>query len=603
MNIFCNLLLTLSVTEVPLVIDILKHKNIKNAVLFQCYNNHFVSGVHKIFNENNVLIASSKIISNGTYIIPLDHKNTGIVVDTSCEGWNSVLDSRTVSFKDYSFIIIAEHLSPILEALSRYPILVDSDVIVAHKLNQSYNLYEVYNTGFKLKGKYVIRLLGHWNSSLYIEDLNRWDLGGAFVKTAVVVINPTKLTNQTTEQYMEKPIRMQVKVDTVHRMKFFILLKYMRDMYNFRFDMHRVHSWGYKRNGTFDGMVHALYCGQAELGGAPIFYRIDRWELVQYVSEVWTSRHSFIFRHPKYPGGFYTIYTRPLSGIVWYCVIAMLVVTAVILWAMLLVQNTWGDNEDSSLSLAGIIIWGAICQQGIAINRESTSTKLLIFITFMYAVTLYQYYNATIVSSLLLEAPRNIRTLKDLLDSDLKAGAHDIVYNYDYFKRTTDPVAIELYHKKVVTATQYNYFPAEKCMDLVRRGGYAIHIDTSVAFPLIKATFNEREICDTTLVQMYPQQRMGVVMRKNTQYREHVANAIRRFSEAGLPQRLRSDVDEPMPECAHTPDSSVFCVGIREFSTPLLVLALGMLVSVLLLICEIVLHRVVQRAGLRDFVH
>lgn len=58
----------------------------------------------------------------------------------------------------------------------------------------------------------------------------------------------------------------------------------------------------------------------------------------------------------------------------------------------------------------------------------------MIFTTFVYAVTLYQYYNATIVSSLLLEAPRNIRTLKDLLDSDLKAGSHDIVYDKDYFK-------------------------------------------------------------------------------------------------------------------------------------------------------------------------
>uniref|UniRef100_A0A2A4JDU9 Uncharacterized protein n=1 Tax=Heliothis virescens TaxID=7102 RepID=A0A2A4JDU9_HELVI len=525
----------------------------------------------------------------------MDYKKTGIVVDTACEGWNSVLDSGTVSFKDYSFIMITENLPLILETLSRYPIKVDSDVIVAHKLNQTFNLYEVYHTGYKSKGKYVTRLIGNWNSSLYIEDLNRWDLGGAFVKTAVVIVNPTRLTNQTVERYMEKPFRMQVKVDTVHRMKFFILLRYMRDMYNFRFDMHRVNSWGYKRNGTFDGMVQALNSGQAELGGAPVFFRVDRWELVQYVSEVWVSRHSFIFRHPKYPGGFYTIYTRPLSVIVWYCVIAMLVMSAVILWAMLVVQNNKGDNEDSSLSLAGIIIWGAICQQGIAINRQSTSTKLLVFITFMYAVTLYQYYNATIVSSLLLEAPRNIRTLKDLLDSDLKAGAHDILYNYDYFKRTTDPVAIELLHKKIVTATQQNYFSAEKSMELVKRGGYAIHIDTSIAFPLIKATFNEREICETTFVQMYPSQRMGVVMTKNTQYREHVAYAFRRFKEAGLPERLRLELDEPMPECAHTPDSSIFCVGIREFSTPLLVLAIGMTMSVVILLCEIILYRVVQR--------
>lgn len=68
------------------------------------------------------------------------------------------------------------------------------------------------------------------------------------------------------------------------------------------------------------------------------------------------------------------------------------------------------------------------------IRQETTSVKLATFVIFVYALTINQYYNATLVSSLLMEQPRNIKTLKDLLDSDLKVGADDIAYNVDYFK-------------------------------------------------------------------------------------------------------------------------------------------------------------------------
>ena len=77
--------------------------------------------------------------------------------------------------------------------------------------------------------------------------------------------------------------------------------------------------------------------------------------------------------------------------------------------------------------------------------------------------------------------------------------------------------------------------------------------------------------------------------------------SIRKMYEVGLPARIQSEIDEPMPECAHTPDSSVFCVGIREFSTPLLALMLGMITSVIILVCEVVVHRLVSSSRVREF--
>lgn len=71
---------------------------------------------------------------------------------------------------------------------------------------------------------------------------------------------------------------------------------------------------------------------------------------------------------------------------------------------------------------------------GMTIEGTSFSQRMMIFVTFIYALTLYQYYNAAVVSTLIRELPKNIKTLEDLLRSNLKAGAEDILYTKDYFK-------------------------------------------------------------------------------------------------------------------------------------------------------------------------
>lgn len=50
---------------------------------------------------------------------------------------------------------------------------------------------------------------------------------------------------------------------------------------------------------------------------------------------------------------------------------------------------------------------------------------------------MFQYYSATIVGSLLMEAPKNIRTIRNLIDSKLTLGIEDIPYTRDYFVVST----------------------------------------------------------------------------------------------------------------------------------------------------------------------
>lgn len=76
------------------------------------------------------------------------------------------------------------------------------------------------------------------------------------------------------------------------------------------------------------------------------------------------------------------------------------------------------------------------CQRvlGMSIYRRSSAVKITIFITIVFTLTMYQFYSAMLVSTLLREPPKTIHTLTDLLDSNLDIGVEDVLYNKDYFK-------------------------------------------------------------------------------------------------------------------------------------------------------------------------
>lgn len=77
-------------------------------------------------------------------------------------------------------------------------------------------------------------------------------------------------------------------------------------------------------------------------------------------------RPVFILRHPKHSNGYYSIFTRPLTVSVWYCMIAVLTLAGTILSVMVKLRMLRhpADDDDTSSSLALLTIWSAVCQQG-----------------------------------------------------------------------------------------------------------------------------------------------------------------------------------------------------------------------------------------------
>uniref|UniRef100_A0AAG5D9C2 Ionotropic glutamate receptor L-glutamate and glycine-binding domain-containing protein n=1 Tax=Anopheles atroparvus TaxID=41427 RepID=A0AAG5D9C2_ANOAO len=412
--------------------------------------------------------------------------------------------------------------------------------------------------------------------------VRRRNMDGLKLKIMTVV---TQRPHQPFERYLTTP--RDTHLDSVHRYNYG-LMSILKDFYNFTFVNRRTKSWGYLRNGTFDGMIGALSRREVDLGGSPMFFRQERHRVVSYTTRTFIERPCFIFRHPPRKDAVKNPFLLPFQIIVWYLMVV---------WGLILVVV---------LSLSFYFQDSGVCQQGngdgIFFTRSCTSFFILLF-----GYLMFQYYSASIVGSLLMEQPKSIKTLRSLIDSRLTLGIEDIPYSRDYFVRTTDADSLELYRTRIeyydahTGRNESHFLPAVDGLRLVRDGGYAFHVAISAAYRIIRQTFGERDICELSEIDMFPvsSQWMVAIVQKNSPYRDVITYGLRRLNEAGLMQRQRHVWQEPKPKCVRQIAPDDLIVGLDAVVSAFVLLAGGLALSISMLIGEILYRRVAQRSMFR----
>lgn len=231
LNLFLTAILPI---EFSVLTKIFKYENIYNAVNFHCDNPSTEISILKMFAANQIKTSSFHTKNTTSFAIPYYYPRIGMIVNTSCTNWFTVLDNlkATDIFKSpFKWFIIAEDFNSTIGVLSQYPIEINSDVTIIKKIDDNiFNLHEVYNTGFYTSGRLKVERVGRWDSSLRMEKRRRTDLTGVKMKCTVVITQ--KVMNETFETYTERS--KLSKSDTLHKLKYYTLLKYLRDMYNMR---------------------------------------------------------------------------------------------------------------------------------------------------------------------------------------------------------------------------------------------------------------------------------------------------------------------------------------------------------------------------------
>ncbi|XP_023311151.1 glutamate receptor 2-like [Anoplophora glabripennis] len=522
-----------------------------------------------------------------------------VVVNGDCENVTNVLNVQTDKkyfYETFHWLIVDNSKNAMLFKLDKVKLNINSEVHLAICENSSCVIYDVYNPASEHGGKLVATVLGHYKTDIgYKAEMSqnkywlRRNMTGVNFKSAVVLPRLDK----PLKKYLEDEENRQI--NSMHRFQT-VCVNYCRDFFNFSLEIQRTNSWGYiQSDGHFDGLVSLLERRIVDFGSSPLIFKLDRLPVIDYSFGNWILRSTFIYRRPDVVAEYYEIFLRPLSKWVWICVLIAMIVIVIALKIVLSNESSIGNNVeklDSSWSFLWLYTFGAFCQQGATFYPKFFSSRILSIFVYLFCILIYQFYSAGIVSYLLMDPPRIINNLEDLTESQLRVGIEDILIDRNYFVQTTDPNAIALFERKIKGSSNDSgfYSPIEG-LEMVREGGFAFHVETSTAYPIIEATFTNELICELQEVQMYRTQPMHTNLQKNSPFKEMLNYCMFKLSENGNMDRLRKHWDARKPTCIESAKKTVIHVSLKEFSCGLISLLYGICFALLFLLMEIVIYK------------
>ncbi|XP_075215106.1 ionotropic receptor 75a-like [Lycorma delicatula] len=532
------------------------------------------------------------------------HTYLGVVVDLDCPKVNTVLSegtSQTMFNASYNWLLVTENMTSVDDVLSNNGITLnlESEVILATNVapRSVAQLYDIYQTAPLPHGKTFSTHINQrggiaWNNRKWKLE-GRTNLHGLVLNGTVVVQKYGKngwypdqkevieyLTNYQHNYY-----------DTMTKFSYSVFL-YAMQLFNFQVKMFPTPSWGYKWNGTFDGMVSLLMNGTANLGITTAGIRTVRLPVIDFVTaQTWLNAPKFILRHPRTSRSTLNIFLHPLSPGVWVsiAIITFLTVngTHFIGWVQHKVQDI--RDSDNSWSSCIILVIAAVCQQGSSEVPRKIAGRIFFLSLLIFTFVVYQFYTCSIVSTLLTAPPRTIHKLSDIMKAHLTIGIEDILTARDtLYRYQGDPEIRKLYVEKIAPKKEGAYYSVEEGVYKMRKGGFAFYVDPAAAYNLIADSFSEQEKCDLTEVFMVEPDVHTLPIQKRSPYKKLFNFGMRLALEYGVVKRERRKWHSRRPECVLAKNHRTHVsIGIPEFKPALILLFVGNVVALLILVKEI----------------
>ncbi|XP_050070226.1 ionotropic receptor 75a-like [Anopheles maculipalpis] len=455
--------------------------------------------------------------------------------------------------------------------------------------------YEVYDVSGSVKrrgGTVSFELLGIVSS---LNELPRRDplsrlLNGVELRTVVSTAN----THQP-QPFIEK-------LNSVKRPKSYSavthcyqLIKLLQLKLKFKLVLVLTTDWRFDLIGknSSNGIAGQLETKMVDFSATPFAMTVERLPLCDFTIEIAHGTFYTVFRHPKSLNE-NNIFLLPFENSLWMAIGLTYSIVALIIAASMLCLSRI-DRAQTSIDVlveqTVLCTVGIVCQQGLH-HRVilQTSIKLLILVAMVSSMLLVQFYSTFIVGYQLITPPKTINTLEKLADSNIKMCVEDLSYQRDFFNRTKTPIALKLYEKKILP-DKYGFVNLSFGIQLLKRGGYAFHSETSYGNALIIDTFTDREICELQQLQLYPQRTVHLPMIKDSPLRELFKVNLQLLKESGLLAYHHSRSYIPKPKCNKQSNNHTEPIYLTDVKFAFLLLAVGMAASVAMLLWEFIFLR------------
>ncbi|XP_043277874.1 ionotropic receptor 75a-like [Venturia canescens] len=436
-------------------------------------------------------------------ILRVNYYRIGVVLDYDCPHSEIVFEEfskHQLPFNEsYHWLVLTSTTTIPTQVLSNLPLSVESELTIANREENSYVLYDVYNPSYRHNGQLNVTFKGTWTTQKGLEDemtqykyTRRGNFHGLTLNFSFVLTNPPLPDFET---YMTRPTNRHL--DTMMRFHYAIV-RYLRDAYNFTMNLKQAPTWGYFVNGTWNGILKDMIDGVTDISIAPFQQKANRMEVCEFTLITYIGRVVFIFRHPK-KNTLRNPFLKPFTSNVWYSIAALSIVCYAILLlltkveAKLIGAEVKGASSGTLQSEVDLVVVGAISQQGINAAPNIISGRILFISLFLWGLLLYQFYSASIVGSLLAEEAKYITTLEQLDASNMELGIEEMPYYPAVFKYGGSPVLLRMYDEKMRPTPERPkgaYTSAGRGLSLVKKGGYALSIESGTAYKIIEVTLD-----------------------------------------------------------------------------------------------------------------
>lgn len=263
------------------------------------------------------------------------------------------------------------------------------------------------------------------------------------------------------------------------------LFQIIQQMYNFKIFLQRAHTLGDLNNGRWKGAIGMINRQEVDLCLSGLRWENKHYGAFETTTNTYLTRVKFIFRHPKLIDA-NTVFTSPFDTIVWISIVLICIASSYFLRHIFAAENhekvkkSFGNQtiNDDTWSNSLLLVFGILFQQGYSNEPLMISSRIVTLTVLIFSVLIFQFYSAFVVGSLLTEAPKTIKTIKQLLHSPLEFGIDDLPYVVDNFEQCSEESTRILY-ERIIKTKDRSVMQSDEGLKLIKKGGFAFNTGKS----------------------------------------------------------------------------------------------------------------------------
>ncbi|XP_045123554.1 glutamate receptor ionotropic, kainate 4-like [Portunus trituberculatus] len=359
---------------------------------------------------------------------------------------------------------------------------------------------------------------------------------------------------------------------------FFELWTILQGRLNFTYEWKRSPDgeWGVVApDGSWSGMIGQLVRGDADVIVGSVDFTSERARAIDFVVPIVYSSFRLLVRQPTSPIGGWSSYSMEFTAGSW----AGLLLTACVCCIVLAIVLRLASGEHYAAREAVLIVIGCLCQQGPVREEKRSSVRIVLLTVGVFGVVSVTHYSSVMISFLTLTtSTHSIASLADLLGSSTYTlGIVRGTSTHDIIQASRGEPYRQVWTELLAPRPDSFVANMDEGVQRADREDFVFLIDEN--FYLSRYSRH----CSLTLVgPRYLKMPSSYTFRKDAPYKLIFDHEITRMMEAGL---LDREIRRKQAK-ATCEKESITPIGFHNTFTALLLLATGVLLSLLLLLIE-----------------